>query len=166
MPGTKFGASAGGGHYYFYSNENKDLYYPISFGQLSVSIGVNALPTPITASLNLASFPSYGSLFEAWSPVSTPNDLNGLYFFLSGSAAIFGNVNTSMIFFLPPGTRTAKNFRELAKDIEWLMATAVFNAGASKAIMALSGHGVETTVGFGAGAGYGYAYVGSPFKLK
>lgn len=158
IPSTDIGVSAGGGHYYFYSDEAKKKHYPVYFGQLSVSVGVNAIPSPVSGALDLAAFPSYGTLFEIRQHITTPQQLNGMYLFVSGSAGIIGNLNNNLIFFLSIleiGSPALYNVDKYLKEIL-----------GSKAGMIVTGHGLESVIGGGVGMGYGVVNVLPPIETR
>lgn len=135
---------------------------PVKFGQLAISIGVNAIPTPVSGSVNLASLPAAGTLFQGWQNISKVSELKGIYFYISGSAGVIGNVNSNLIFFLPTGSRVANSMTEVLNNAALLAAAIASNIATSKAVMAVAANGLESIIGAGAAVGYGFADVGEP----
>ncbi|MBC7797541.1 MAG: hypothetical protein H7Z37_11765 [Pyrinomonadaceae bacterium] len=166
VPFVGAGVTGGAGYYYFYSNNAPNEFYPLRFGQLAVSAGPNLIPSPVGVGVNLSFLPAAGTLYQAWSGVSTPRDLNGIYLYISGTAGLIANINTSLIFFLPIGQRIPKDINEVLADGASQIAVSLVGIAASKAVMAVAGHGFESTLGAGAALGFGYVHVGSPVKSE
>ncbi len=161
----ELGVTVGGGHYSVYNRNSKEKYFPLRFGQIGITGGL-AISSPLNLSVNLASMPAAGKIYQAWSGINSAADLSGLYLYVSGSLAIFANVNSSLIFFLPVSTRVPKNLREIALDSALLVTTLLTTIAASKAMMTVSGHGFELAEGLGLSLGYGYVHVGAGYSVK
>lgn len=161
----EFGVAVGGGHYYIYQKDNKKEYFPLRFGQIGITGGLG-ISSPINLSVNLASMPAAGKIYQGRLGLNSAADLNGLYVYVSGSLAIFANTNSNLVFFLPVGTRVPQNLREIAEDAALLAKTILTTIAASKGMMVVSGHGFELAEGLGVSIGYGYVYVGERFSVK